>query len=129
MINNLNKSQENKSYNLEKRTTLFAKNLITVLRKIRINPINKRLIEQLVGSSGSIGANYYEATEAESPKDFIHKMGIAKKEIKETKHWIELLAVSDPEKKDQLRLFWRESDELLKIFSQSIITARKNANH
>ena len=81
-----------KLYDLEERTARFAEAVIDAVKKLTITPINKRLIEQLVGSSGSIGANYCEANESESKKDFIHKMTIAKKEIKETKHWLRLLA-------------------------------------
>ena len=119
-------NHNNRIYNLERRTTLFGKDIIKFVKQLKITPVNKRIIEQLVGSSGSIGANYCEATEAESKKDFIHKLGIAKKEVKETKHWIELLAVAEPTYKTQLRIFWKEADELLKIFSQSHITAKKS---
>jgi four helix bundle protein len=76
----------NPKYDLEERTAKLAENTIGLVRTININPINRRIIEQLIGSIGSIGANYCEASEAESKKDFIHKMGIAKKEIKESLH-------------------------------------------
>ena len=61
-------------YDLEERTAKFAENVISMVRKIHPSPINKRLIEQVVGSSGSIGANYNEANEGESKKDFYHKI-------------------------------------------------------
>ena len=77
-----------------------------------------------MGSSGSIGANYCEATESESKKDFIHKIEIAKKEIKETKHWIRLLAKAEEEYKEKLRLLWQESQELLLIFSKIVSSSR-----
>lgn len=108
----------NKNYDLEERTAKFAEKIIDLVKKIKINPVNIRIIEQLVGSSGSIGANYSEATESESKKDFIHKIGIAKKEIKETRHWLRLLARCNNEIKDELRILWKESQELLLIFSQ-----------
>lgn len=72
---------------------------------------------------GLIGANYCEATEAESKKDFRHKMGIAKKEIKETKHWLRLLARTNQEKREEIKKLWREAQELLLIFSKSIKTS------
>jgi four helix bundle protein len=67
---------------------------------------------------GSIGANYCEANEAESKADFIHKIGIVKKEIKEALHWLRLLARSNPEIKDKIKLIWRETHQLLLIFSK-----------
>ncbi len=83
------------------------------MKKIKKDEINRRIITQVVASSGSIGANYCEATEAESKKDFIHKISIAKKEIKETKHWLRLLARSNPEHKDEIKLLWKEAQEFL----------------
>jgi four helix bundle protein len=109
-------------FDLEERTAVFAEEIIDLVRSIKIDAINSRIITQIVGSSGSIGANYCEATEAESRKDFIHKMGISKKEIKETKHWLRLLARSNPEKKDEIQKLWLEVQELLLIFSKSIRT-------
>lgn len=113
-----------KTYDLEERTAVFAEKIIALVKEITFSPYNRRLIEQLIGSSGSVGANYCEASEAESKKDFIHKLGIAKKELKETKHWIRLLAKAHPEHAEALRNFWRKADELVKIFSQSIKTAK-----
>lgn len=75
-----------------------------------------------------IGANYCEACEAceaESKKDFRHKMGIAKKEIKETKHWLRLLVKVHDNKKDKCRSLWKEAHELLLIFSKSIETSTR----
>ncbi len=73
-----------------------------------------------------MGANYCEATEGESKKDFIHKISICKKETKETKHWLRLLAKSNPEKREAVRLLWKEAHELLLIFSK-IIRSSKNS--
>ena len=115
-----------KGFNLEERTAQLAEDIIDLVRSIKIDPINSRIITQLVGSGGSLGANYCEATEAESKKDFIHKIGICKKETKETKHWLRLLAKSNPEKKEEMRKLWQEAQELLLIFSKTIKTSREN---
>lgn len=115
---------KNNKYNLEERTAIFAENIIDLVRKINKNEVNKRIVTQVVASGGSIGANYCEATEAESKKDFIHKISIAKKEIKETKHWLRLLARSNPECKDKIRKLWQEAHELLLIFSKTIKTTK-----
>lgn len=119
-------SSDNKKYDLEERTAVFAEDIIDFAKTVKENAINNRIISQLVGASGSLGANYCEATEAESKKDFIHKIGICKKETKEARHWLRLLARSNPEKKEQIRVFWKEAHELLLIFSKIIRTCRIN---
>jgi len=86
VINQASRDHLSKNYNLEERTALLAEHIIDEVKSISINSINKRIIEQLIGSSGSIGANYCEAVESESKKDFVHKISIAKKEIILIKH-------------------------------------------
>jgi len=128
MNNQLNNLQTDKKYDLEERTAKLAERIIDLVKIIEITPINKRIIEQIIGSSGSIGANYCEANEAESKIDFIHKVGISKKEIKETMHWLRLLAKTNPEILAKLREIWKETQELLLIFSKIIVTSRKRKN-
>ena len=111
-------------FNLEERTAFFAEKIIDLVRSIKTDAVNSKIITQVVGSGGSLGANYCEATEAESKKDFIHKMGICKKEIKETRHWLRLLARTNPEKKEELRVLWQEAQELLLIFSKIIRSSK-----
>ena len=111
------------NFDLEERTAKFAEDIIDLCRSIKVTPLNTRIISQLIGSSGSIGANYCEASEAESKKDFRHKMSISKKEIKETKHWLRLLVKTNPEKTEEIRMLWKETHELLLIFSKSIRTS------
>ena len=89
-------SNNKNKYDLEERTAKFAEDIIDLMRKIPKDLVNQRLVPQLVGSGGSLGANYCEANEAESRKDFQHKIGICKKETKETKHWLRLLARANP---------------------------------
>ncbi len=112
-------------YDLEERLAKFAERMIDLMRKLSQDAVNSRLISQIVASSGSAGANYSEANEAESKKDFIHKVGIVKKELKETKHWLRLLARANPDFKDDFRKLWQENHELLLIFSK-IIKSCKN---
>lgn len=125
---NLQLSTKNK-YNLEERTALFGEKVIDLVKTLRLDPVNSRIISQVVASSGSIGANYCEANEAESKRDFAHKVGICKKEIKETRHWLRLLARANPESTGQLRILWQESQELLLIFSKIITTIRNGAKN
>ncbi len=117
-------SVKDKKYDLEERTVQFAEKVIDLVKTIQTTAVNSKIITQLVGASGSVGANYCEATEAESKKDFIHKIGICKKETKESRHWLRLLARSNPEHKEEIRTHWREAQELLLIFPKIIQTSR-----
>ena len=65
--------------------TLFAEKVIDIVRRLPKDSVNQRLIPQVVGSTGSMAANYCEANEAESRKDFAHKIDICKKESKESR--------------------------------------------
>lgn len=112
-------------FDLQERTAKLAELIIDTLRLIPITSLNKRIIEQLIGSSGAIGANYCEATESESKRDFIHKMSISKKETKETLHWLRLLARTNPETANTLRMCWKETHEILLIFSKIVRSCHK----
>ena len=127
MKNQITEYRTNKKFDLEERTAKFAESTIDLLKKLSDNSINKRMIEQLIGSGGSLGANYCEANEAESRSDFIHKLGICKKETKETKHWIRLLAHANPDYKEEFRILWREAEEFLLIFSAIIRKTKINS--
>lgn len=120
----MNLDGSNRKYDLEERTAALAEKALRLLKEIKLTDYNKSIIIQLIRAVTSVAANYMEATAAESKKDFAHKMGIAKKEAKETKHWLHMLAVVNPEIKDELRVFWQEAQELTLIFSKSIITSR-----
>ena len=121
----MNQFSNKKKYDLEERTARFAEKIIDLAKKLPDTPINRRLIPQLVGAGGSLGANYCEANEAESKRDFQHKIGICKKETKESKHWIRLLARANSEFKEELRELWQEAQELLLIFSKILQSSRK----
>jgi len=83
------------------------------------------LTTQLVKAGTSIGANYCEADCAETKKDFEHKLGICKKEAKETKHWLRMVAKAVPELKDKSRKYWGEANELNLIFLSIINKSKK----
>ena len=74
-------------------------------------------LEDRTASGTSMGSNYCEADDAESSKDFIHKIGICKKEARETKHWLRMIAVAVPELKEEARVLWQEAKELHLIFN------------
>jgi four helix bundle protein len=117
-------SNKSKSYDLEERTARFAEAVIELIKKLPKDSINKRMVEQIIASAGSIGANYCEANEAESKRDFRHKIGISKKEIKETQHWLRLLAKANLDFKKEFRELWQEAQELLLIFSKIFSSSR-----
>lgn len=118
-------SNKKKSYDLEERTAKLGEKIIDLMKKLPDNPINRRLVPQLTASGGSLGANYCEANESESKRDFQHKIGICKKETKESKHWIRLLARANPDFKEEFRELWQEAQELLLIFSKILQSSRK----
>lgn len=111
---------KNKKYDLEERTAKFGEAIIEFAKSLPQNIINNELIPQLVDSGTSIGANYMEADGAESKKDFRHKISICKKESKETKHWLRMIAKANPSRKRESRKLWQEAQELTLIFSSII---------
>ncbi|MFZ2970231.1 MAG: four helix bundle protein [Minisyncoccia bacterium] len=113
-------------YDLEERTAKFAERIIDFTKKLPQTQITKPLINQIVRSGTSIGANYSEADEANSKKDFINKIAIAKKETKETKYWLRLIAYTLPEFKDEARELWKEAQELNLILAAIIRNSNKN---
>ena len=82
-------------YELEERIERFGENVIELIKETRITLISKPIIDQLIRSATSIGANYFEANGSSSKKDFINKIAIAKKETIETQHWFRMLLKAD----------------------------------
>jgi four helix bundle protein len=117
MSNQIRNSNDKNKYNLAERTSDFGAEIIIFLKSIKENNINRPIINQLIRSATSIGANYMEADCAESKKDFIHKIGISKKEAKETTHWLHMLATAEPNEAKRCRELWKEAHELTLIFS------------
>lgn len=115
-----------KVYDLEERTAIFGEEVVKFAKIIPQNVITRPIIEQLVKSGTSIGANYCEADCAETRKDFEHKLGICKKESKETKHWLRMIIVVAQELKDQAVRLTKETNELLLIFSAIIKKSKTN---
>lgn len=107
-------------YDLEERTEEFAASIRKFVRLIDLDIPNREDAKQVVRSSGSVAANYIEANEALSQKDFLHRVKISRKETKETRLWLNLIKVdNDLVKKEKNRLI-EESTELLKILSTII---------
>jgi four helix bundle protein len=108
------------------RTLKFSKEILKLARKLPKNIVNQPLIKQLVKAGTSVGANYREACEAESSKDFIHKIRISKKEAREAKYWLKLLLETNADFEEEIISLSKEATEFVKIFS-SIVSKFKKA--
>jgi four helix bundle protein len=111
------KSTAAKPYDLEERTGLFGEAIIAFAKRIPLNLVTQPLIPQLVDSGTSVGANYCEADNAGSKKEFRYRVSLCKRESRETKHWLRMVAAAAPELKVEARLLWQEAKELNLIFS------------
>ncbi len=107
-----------KPYDLEERTALFGEAIIAFAKTIPENAVTRRLIDQLVGAGTSVGANYCEADDAVSRKEFKQKIGYCKKEARETKFFLRMIVKAFPERRDAARPLWQEAKELHLIFAK-----------
>ena len=105
-------------YDLEERTAKFGENIIRFCNKIPKTSITIPLITQLIRAGTSVGANYCEADDAESKNDFRHKIGIVKKECRESKHFIRMIVVAVPLLNENAKPLWQEAKELNLIFNK-----------
>jgi four helix bundle protein len=90
-------------YDLEERTARFGEAIIDFAKTIPQNPVTNRIINQLLGAGTSVGANYVEADDAVSKKDFLKSIGTCRKEARETKHFLRMMVRAVPELKPQAR--------------------------
>jgi len=105
-------------YDLEERTARFGEMIIDFARTIPQSAVTHRIIGQLVGAATSVGANYVEADDAVSKKEFLKNIGTCRKEARETKHFLRMAVRAAPELKPQARKLWVEAKELHLIFSK-----------
>ena len=120
MTNEIQMSNEkNKTgkYDLEDRTLIFAKNCIELCKLAGKYEMRTELIGQLIRSSSSIGANYREANDSLTKKEFYHRIGICRKEAKESKYWLELLQYADERFDNKISLAIDEALQLSRIFA------------
>ena len=111
------KSKSRASFDLEERTATFGEAVIRFAKTIPRNPVTLPLIDQFVRSGTSVAANYCEADDAVSKKDFKNKIGTCRKESRETKLWLRMIAAAEPELKTEARKHWQEAKELHLIFA------------
>ena|SRR5438132_12413752 len=105
-------------YDLEERTARLGEAVIDFAKMIPQGPLTNRIISQLVGAGTSVGANYVEADDAVSKKEFLKCIGTCKKEARETKHFLRMAVRAVPELKPRARTVWLEARELHLIFSR-----------
>ena len=114
----MTKAPSNKKiYDLEERTARFGERIIDFCNKLPKTPVITPLITQLVKAGSSVGANYCEADDAESKKDFAHKIAICKKESRESKHFLRLIGKALPEHSKEAKELYQEAKELNLIFN------------
>jgi four helix bundle protein len=109
---------EKRVYDLEERTARFGEAVIDFAKTIPRDAATNRLIGQLVGAATSVGANYVEADDAVSKKEFLKNIGTCRKEARETKHFLRMIVRAVPELKPEARKPWTEARELNLIFSK-----------
>jgi len=113
----MEENRKSKPYDLEERTLKFAKDIFNFTAKCPKTAVNNEIIRQIVRSAGSVGANYIEAKESLGKKDQAMRIRICRKEVKETRYWLQLLEVRNQEQEQRCQSLINESSELLKIFT------------
>jgi len=121
---NLKNQPSRKKYDLRERTAKFGKNIINFAKIIPEHSVTRPLISQLVRAGTSVGANYCEADDASTKKDFFYKIGICRREAQETKHWLLMIMTAVPSLENNTSSLSAEAQELNLIFS-AIINRRK----
>jgi four helix bundle protein len=105
-------------FDLKERTASFGEAVVDFAKTIPQDAVTNRLISQLVGAATSVGANYVEADDAVSKKEFLKNIGTCRKEARETKHFLRMIVRAVPDLKPQVRKLWLEAKELHLIFSK-----------
>jgi len=111
-----NKMKNSRQYDLEDRTLEFARRSRAFVKNLPKTLANIEDGKQLIRSSGSVGANYIEANEALSKKDFIMRIKICRKESKESRYWLRLIDTNGKEQKNEQKILEQEANELTSIF-------------
>ena len=116
----MTKDENLKQYDLEERTLNFAKEVIEFVRTVPRTTANAEITKQVIRSSGSIGANYIEANESLSKKDFAMRVKICRKEAKESRYWLKLIEVGGEDTEKGRQSLINEATELMKIFGSIV---------
>ena len=121
---------ENRKYDLEDRLLEFSVCIIDLVEELPNSLTGRHIAGQLLRSGTSPYPNHGEAQAAESPRDFIHKLKVSLKELRESKRWLRLIQkkilVSSVK---NLQMTLQENEELVRIFVSSIKTAQENIKY
>lgn len=112
--------QKSKQYDLEDRTLKFAIKVRDFARKVPPDIANAEDVRQLIRASGSVGANYIEANESLSKKDFLMRTKICRKESKESRYWLQLLYIANAALDTERHELMTEATELTNIFGSIV---------
>ncbi len=113
---------------IQKRTFDFGVRIIELVDRMPRTLSGETLAKQLIRSGTSISANMQEADGAESKKDFIHKVSIAYKEARESRHWLATIRVTIMKEDAEASTLWQESDELVRIIFTILRNSRQSHN-
>jgi four helix bundle protein len=120
-------AQEQPVFDLAERTARLGEEVIGMVKVLRFTAVVSPLVKQLVRSATSVGANYAEADEAGSRKEFRYRISVCVRECRETKHWLRMLVAADGDLRDRARELWKEADELNRIFAAIFRNSRSKA--
>jgi len=115
-----------RTYDLRERSAKFGEAVIFFVKSIPLNIVTRPLISQIVRSATSVGANYAEADDAESKRDFRHKIAICRKESKETMYWFRIISSAEPTVREASSILLDEAEQLNRIFGASLKTLDKS---
>ena len=113
----MTQTEKNRTFDLEDRTLRFARRSVQLARKLQKEAVNRPIVGQLIRSSCSIGANYREANDALSKKDFLYRIKICRKEARETSYWLNVFEEGNDGLINDIKSLYMESLELRSIFS------------
>lgn len=119
----MTKTQNSKQYDLAERTFKFAERVIAYVNKLPKTISNIEVGRQLVKASGSVGANYIEAEDALSKKDFVMRIKVSRKESKESRYWLRLSEPEESQIEEKGDLI-QEATELMKIFGSIVVRSK-----
>ena len=111
------KKPEAPVFDLQERTAKFGEEVISFARSINQDGVSTPIVQQLVRSATSIGANYCEADGAGSRKEFRYRISLCLRESKETQYWLRMIGKACPDEVESARVQWKEATELSKIFA------------
>ncbi|MEX2213827.1 MAG: four helix bundle protein [Phycisphaeraceae bacterium] len=115
-------------FDLDERTAKFGEAVIVFARLVRLDPVSEPIVKQLVRAATSVGANYCEADDAGTKKEFRYRISLCRRESRESKHWLRMIATAAPDLKTEARKLWQEAKELHLIFSKIYASSKKKGD-